>query len=89
MSDEDHARLAICLIPRRGLLEILEGRARIVGLPEDVRIVGLHQEFRQDGLALHLWSASYAPVEPGAMIPEELRLQFERIEEVRPDAVSG
>jgi len=47
-----------------GLLDIGD-----VFLPDDARVVAVHDEWRRNGLSFIIWSASFDVVEDGYMIP--------------------
>lgn len=68
---DERDRVKVLYIAYEALIDVLNGRVRVLErLPEDARVVGLHQDFPRRALAALVWSASFEMVEPGTMPPE-------------------
>lgn len=64
MKPDDRSRLRLLMIDWPMLLCLLQGTHRLVGLPEDAEITMLRDVYERNGVALHIWSATYEPAKP-------------------------
>ena len=62
-------RRAVIALDEEVLLDVLQGRIRLGGFPEDAKVVGIHYEFPRRALMLMLEHPSFAVVEPGELAP--------------------
>lgn len=69
-------------IGRSSLLAVLRGDAVIEGLPDGATIVGWKDDWPTDALLVRVEHPSFAPVEPGHMIPVDTDYTFRTVERV-------
>lgn len=54
------------------LMSILEGKSKIVGLPDDAVILGVRESFERRSLMIGIWSQEFEIVSQSCMFPEAI-----------------
>lgn len=65
ISNQDATRISLLFVPRAIMSEVILGRLRITGLPDDALILNFNLLFERDGFMVEIWSHSFDTVAMG------------------------
>lgn len=71
-------RLKMSSLPAVYGISWLQGKYRLVGLPDDAVIVGFFHDYHHDELGIYIWSSTFQVVERGQML-DRIYLTFQAL----------